>query len=94
MQEFLFSLFSPRACKNIFGIYEPILPSTQSPEATLFDGGMAFDGGTAFELTDSGGTWTETTLYFFDNNFDSCSDGCAPVAGLLNPQASAARFSN
>src|SRR5262249_54988035 len=35
--------------------------------------------------TSMNGPWTETTLYAFNNNFDSCVDGCGPSAGLLNP---------
>lgn len=42
-------------------------------------------GGTIFELSPTGnGSWTETTLYAFNNNFDGCADGCGP-GQLLNP---------
>src|ERR1700683_474998 len=42
-------------------------------------GGGSFNQGTVFELTRSGGTWSETTLYTFTGN----ADGGRPSGGLV-----------
>ena len=48
---------------------------------TQFGGTFGF--GTVFELTPSGGTWTETVLYSFTNG----SDGILPVGGVILDQS-------
>jgi len=54
-----------------------IMDSSGNLYGTTSAGGTAFDG-TVFELSVSGGVWTETVLHNF-----SGSDGYAPAAGLL-----------
>ena len=47
---------------------------------TSVNGGM-YDGGVIFQLTPSGGTWTESVLYNFDPNG---TGGAGPEAGLIS----------
>jgi uncharacterized repeat protein (TIGR03803 family) len=50
---------------------------------TASDGGLGFDDGVVFELTSSGGNWTETVLYTFVGS----NDGSFPTAGLIFDKA-------
>ena len=45
--------------------------------------------GTVYELSSSGGAWTDTVLYSFcsTGNPDTCPDGSYPIAGLLADKA-------
>jgi uncharacterized repeat protein (TIGR03803 family) len=57
----------------------PIFDAAGNLYGTTSDGG-AFGGGTVFELTLAGGSWTESTLYNFST---SDGDPYAPYAGLI-----------
>lgn len=55
-----------------------VMDSSANLYGTTFKGGM-YGKGTAFELTNEFGAWTETNLYSFGGG----SDGASPYAGLL-----------
>jgi hypothetical protein len=50
---------------------------------TTFNGGANYADGTAFELTPSDGTWTETVLHSFGPPFGS--DGSEPIGMTAVP---------
>lgn len=58
-----------------------IMDSSGNLYGTTFSGG-AYGHGTAFELSQSGGTWSETILHSFENG-----DGENPYAGLVMDSA-------
>jgi uncharacterized repeat protein (TIGR03803 family) len=58
-----------------------ILDAKDNLDGTTFVGGACGEG-TVYELTPSGGVWTETILHSFDS-FDGSDDGAYPNGSLL-----------
>jgi hypothetical protein len=55
-----------------------------SPLFGVTGGGVANNGGTVFELTNSGATWVETVLYnFCSQGIRNCRDGKSPNSALI-----------
>ena len=70
--------FNHNGTDGYWPIASPILDAAGNLYGTTFQGG-AYDLGTVFELTPTGGGWTETVLH----TFSGYTDGGSPWAGLV-----------
>jgi len=61
----------------------PVLDGTGNIYGTTTQGGTQNNGGIVFELSNSGGTWNETTLYSFCTP-PTCPSGAGPVGLVLD----------
>src|ERR1019366_2355105 len=67
---------------SVPGLGSLIFDTTGNLYGTTLGGGNGNNAGVVFELTPSGGSWTESVLYFFCS-LSNCVDGLEPKAGLI-----------
>jgi uncharacterized repeat protein (TIGR03803 family) len=70
---------------GLFAGSTPVLDKGGNIYGTTMQGGT-LDGGTVFEVSNSGGIWNESVLYNFCNQQDTCQNG-SDVAGLVPDSA-------